>query len=172
MTLFSGRAIFRDCQGAMWAWGRPVFHSLVLGGGMGRAVMSLGCGGAHGLPQELLVGRTCCGEPGQESLWGFHRGGWNWPENMRKSTALSVRLAWSQWNLQVGVRQPNPAFRVALPWPKSATVALGGVLSLNSMRGERRQHWMLLYFWLCLRRDRSFFTFTSLYYNKALHKGT
>lgn len=37
---------------------------------------------------------------------------------------------------------------------------------------EWSQRWMLLYLWLCLRRDRSSFTFTSLYYNKAPDKGT
>lgn len=37
---------------------------------------------------------------------------------------------------------------------------------------EWSQHWMLLYLWLCLRRDRSSFTITSLYYNKAPNKGT
>lgn len=82
-------------------------------------------------------------------------------ENMRKFTALLVRLTWSEWEMRVGIGQPNAGFRSALPWPSSATAELSGVLSVNSVRVKPVLH-MLLYLWLWLRRDRPSFAFTSV----------
>lgn len=145
----------------------PVLHLFRLRTGMWRKTVLLGCGGIHISPQELFVVRMCCGIWGEKGFWVSTKVALTWdPEKIRSSSCeiclkqvknqSGERIMWDSWVLSPGPVQ----------------LLLNSVEFYQLIQWECSQYWMLLYLWLCLRRDRSSFTFTSLYYNKAPHKGS
>lgn len=139
-ALFSGDAVFGDCQGKT----ESMRHScLTLVWTDYRTVRAaVGCVGKYISLLEQPVGRTCCGSWGLRGFWVSTKVAcimWRTQENFQIFSWKSE----SKWKMRVVVGQPDGGLRRALPWPSSAPAELG-VLSVKSIESKASTTWCFI----------------------------